>query len=109
METQLDLTPRPAEKDVAWLESALLVRPGWHYAADLCALASLPRTEDSKRAIRALANASDCIISGQRGYAHVKHVPLAEVMHASQWLISQGRQMIARAIRLRRRAHSLVG
>jgi hypothetical protein len=64
----------------------------------------------SDRTIRALAaHSGGWIISGQKGYKYILHATPEEAHHSSSWLISQGKQMIARGISQRRRAHSLVG
>jgi len=61
------------------------------------------------RQLRALAAASDRIISGQRGYRHIRHATAEEVTHAANWLEHQAKEMGERAQRIRRAAHALVG
>ena len=45
------------------------------------------------------------IITGQQGYKLADHATAAEITHASAWLISQGKEMIRRGIKIRARAH----
>lgn len=96
----------PADPNVTWLVDLLQSADGWMTAREISA-ASLGRVND--REIRALAAATDLVISGQRGYRHLHRATVAEIGHASSWLISQGRQMIRRGIAQRRRAHQSFG
>lgn len=76
----------------------------WRTAADLTAA-----TGFSDRKLRALAAASDDrIISGQRGYCLLAEATPAEITHAADWIISQGKKMIRRGIKIRKAAHSLI-
>ena len=62
------------------------------------------------REIRALASASDgVVISSYHGYRHIRTATAAEIARASDRLVSQGREMIERGVRIRRRAHGMVG
>jgi DNA adenine methylase len=66
-----------------------------------------PRAYDKKRQLRELANASDGkIISGQRGYRHIRHATLEEIEHAANWLEHQAVQMGERARSIRRLRHT---
>lgn len=96
----------PADPNVQWLESILDERRGWLTAREIAA-ASGDRVDD--RQVRALAAASPSIISGQRGYRHLRHASAEEIDHAASWLESQARAMLDRSVRIRRRAHELVG
>jgi len=99
--------PTPAEiGDVERLLAYLSARPGFHTAAKLAAALNL-----SDRMIRRLAEAADGLIvsgPGSPGYCHLYHCPAEQIAHIADKLISQGKQMIRRAIRTRRRAHSLI-
>lgn len=98
-------TVDPDDPNVRWLERLLLDERGWLTAAKIVA-----RSGDqlNDRQIRQLASASPNIISGQRGYRHVDHSAIEELHHASAWLISQGKVMIKRGIRIKRRAHEKI-
>lgn len=61
------------------------------------------------RTVRALAAASDHIISGQHGYRHIDHATADEIRHAWTWLESQANAMRQRAIRIRCLAHARMG
>jgi hypothetical protein len=97
---------RPEDANVQWLERLLSGGKCWLSAKDI-ALTTGGRVGD--RDIRALASASPLIISGQKGYKHIEHATPEETAHASNWLISQGKLMIQRGLRLRRAAHGRIG
>jgi hypothetical protein len=61
------------------------------------------------RDIRALASASDQIISGQKGYRHIQNASPEEIHHASAWLVSQGKKMIQRGMAIQRQGHRIIG
>jgi len=105
---QLPFTPPPPESpDVRWLEDLLRGAHCWMTARDILQTCRGSRLHD--RLLRALASASDWIISGQKGYKHLEHATADEISHASNWLISQGKVMIKRGIRLRRNGHRRIG
>ena len=97
---------RPADPNVRWLESLLSGAREWMTAKDI-SLTSGGRVGD--RDIRALASASEWIISGQKGYLHLEHASAEDVAHAANWLISQGKLMIQRGCRIRKNAHRRIG
>jgi hypothetical protein len=108
-EAQLELKPfvaAPDDANVQWLEGLLEGAKCWMSAKDIC-LTTQGRVLD--REVRELASASAHVISGQKGYKHVKHATAEEVNHAANWLISQGRKMIQRGVRIRRSAHEIFG
>lgn len=96
----------PGDPDVAWLETLLRHAGCWMTASDI-SLATGGRVND--RDLRALASASEWIISGQKGYKHIAHGTVEENDHAANWLISQGKTMIKRGCRIRRNAHRRLG
>lgn len=62
------------------------------------------------RKIRKLAAESDgLIISGNHGYKHTRHATPDELAEFWGRMVSQGKQMIARAILAKRKHHQLVG
>jgi len=84
----------------------LALHPGWHTAAKISGSLSL-----SDRKVRALAEASNGLVvsgPGTPGYCHASHCTAEEISHAAETLISQGKRMIARAIRIRRRGHQIL-
>ena len=95
-----------AAENLQWLERVLDEAGHW-----LCAreLANLTAGRIGDREIRALASSSESIISGQRGYRHIRHATAEEINHAASWLESQAKAMLDRSLRIRRRAHKLVG
>lgn len=97
----------PEDPNVTWLERWLEAKGGWVTARQLCVTAG--REENGDRWVRALAGASEWVISGQRGYKHVKHATAEEMSHFVNWMESQGKKMIERAERLRRNAHAVMG
>jgi hypothetical protein len=106
---QLELRPfvaAPADPNVKWLEDLLEGAKCWMSAKDIC-LTTFGKVLD--REVRELASASGNVISGQRGYKHVRHATAEEINHAANWLISQGRKMIQRGVRIRRAAHQVFG
>lgn len=90
---------------------ALIARAdGWLTASDVLFRLLMLNTDSNRRLVRAWAEASDGeIISGQKGYLHVKHATPEEINHAANWLVSQGKKMIKRGIKIRRQAHAAVG
>lgn len=100
---------KPATATVSWLERFLLERLGWHTAADILAGARRPADDNGKRQIRQAAAESRWVISGQRGYKHLNHATAEEIDHAANWLRSQGEEMIARSVAIRRTAHGRIG
>ena len=99
----------PEDPNVAWLEGYLKEARDWMRAAQLVVLINKPDNDDSRRWLRALAQASDWVISGQKGYKHLEHATAEEVNHFINWMESQGKKMISRAERMRRNAHAIVG
>jgi hypothetical protein len=97
---------RPGDVNVRWLDELLQGAKTWMTAKDI-ALTSGGRVCD--RDIRALASASEWIISGQKGYKHLEHATAEENAHAANWLISQGKLMIQRGCRIRKNAHRRIG
>jgi hypothetical protein len=100
---------RRDEEEVRWLESYLQECGGWRTAMELLILVGREKTSDGARWVRALAEASDRVISGQKGYKHLDHCTADEVSHFVNWMESQGKKMIGRAERVRRNAHAVFG
>ena len=99
--------PLPASAgDAAWLEEMLRGAGTWMSARDITLST---RGVVGDRAVRALASGSPWIISGQKGYKHLEHATAEEIAHASNWLISQGKVMIRRGLRIRRNSHRMIG
>ena len=98
-----------AERDVRWLESSLAAAGSWRTATEILVSIGWPVNEGGKRWLRDLASQSNVILSGQRGYLHAGKATAEEVSHSSNWLISQGKEMIKRGISQRRAAHAILG
>lgn len=96
-------------RQIAWLESYLLEHPGWHTSRMIQqSLNGLP-TDNGDRLIRKLAQLSERIISGQKGYKHLTHATPEEINHFVHWMESQAREMTRRAETIRRNAHRQIG
>jgi len=91
-----------------WLEYYLGGHPGWHTAAEILRAGCREVTEDNKRWVRRLANGCAAVMSGQRGYCHLRHANPDEISHAAAWLEHQAKEMAERAARLRRAGHRLL-
>jgi hypothetical protein len=89
------------DEDARWLEHYLEATGRWHSAADLALAHGEEDGDVGRRWIRSLAQMSDRVISGQRGYKHVRHATAEEVEHFVNWMESQGKKMISRAERTR--------
>lgn len=107
-QSEFDLTapaPQPVG-EVEFLLSYLSSRPGFHTAATIAAFLGL-----TDRKVRQLAEAADGLIvsgPGSPGYCHLYHCPAEKIHHITETQISQAKLMIRRALRTRRRAHSLI-
>lgn len=101
-----DSAPSADPGEVEILVAYLLHNPGFHTAAQLAV--ALAYTD---RKIRQLAEQSDAeIVSGpgSPGYIHILHCPSEKINHITSKMISQGKAMIRRALRTRKRAHSII-
>lgn len=112
MTTQIgfDFTTRPPARQDADALLALLsylhARPGFSTAAVIAKALGV-----TDRKVRQLAEAADGLIvsgPGSPGYCHLHHCPADRIAHLTETLISQGKQMIKRALKTRRRAHTLI-
>jgi len=109
-DSQLGLFQMSSEDlNVQWLEGYLRECQRWMTAQDLVVLVGKVNSDDSRRWIRTLAQASEWVISGQKGYKHLEHATAEEVNHFVNWMESQGKKMIGRAERMRRNAHAALG
>lgn len=98
---------RADDPNVEWLKDLLLRKGGWVTAAEICQVAG-DRIDD--RRIRSLAEAAGgWVISGQRGYRHIKHAKAGEIDHCVAAWESQARRMQDRARKTRILAHQIVG
>lgn len=91
--------------DASRIVERALAAGGWMTARELADCTWL-----DDRAIRRAAESS-CggILSGQRGYRLAERASAEEIHHAAAWLESQAKQMLARAVEIRRRAHGRIG
>ena len=113
MSTQLEIgfhEMAPEAPDAQWLAQWLDQHPGWHHASDvLRVLGRDEESEDEKRVIRAAASARAELLSGQRGYCHMRHVPDAEFQHTIAGWRSQARKLDERIIRALHYRHAQIG
>lgn len=105
-----DFAPPAAEPaEVARLEALLDEAGDWRTAEEVLAhLGRLP-TESNKRRVRAWANLTPRVISGQLGYRHLRHASSEEVHHCCARLEHQVKEVAMRVGRIRREYHQLVG
>ena len=111
---QPDLFSQPrheAVDDVLWLEKVLHDNKGWMTSTELLALLDRPATDAGQRWVRKLASGSKWILSGpgSPGYRHIARSTPEEINHYKQSNIAQGKEMIARGIRIGRAAHEVFG
>jgi len=105
MTTQVEFFLKAREDcDVNWMEQFLRGRD-WILARDILGIIGQPATEDGKRWLRGLAEQSDKIVSGQKGYCLIDAATLDEIAHSGENLICQGKKLISRGIALRHAAH----
>lgn len=97
---------RPGDANVGWLEELLKTQGGWLTAREIMQH-SFGRLND--RQVRSLANASDWIISGQRGYCHMEKGTLEDARHFCNSMESQINAMGKRVGRIRVNAHKIFG
>jgi hypothetical protein len=92
---------RPKVDDVVPRLIAALSDRGWVTARVLSA-----QIGSNERALREAAHQSEGrIVSGQRGYALIENVTVAEAQHAAAWLKHQATEMLKRAGDLHRAMH----
>lgn len=94
----------PEDANVLELERILADYQGWMSSSLIGS-----HTGWNSDKVNALARVSSEIISGQRGYKHLRHATSDEQTHFFNGLISRARELANRAARVRRRAHQLVG
>ena len=83
-----------------WLNAGWLVR---NY------MPSFP-SDKGKRLLRVAAEESDGrVISGNDGYCLIEHATPEERQHAARRLISQGKKMVSRGVRILRKQHQIEG
>jgi hypothetical protein len=108
---QPDLPLSPVRVDDASLPTILAIldqETDWLTAAQLLVKLGEAPTDSKKRQLRELANASDGkIISGQRGYRHIRHATPDEITHAAHWLRHQAKEMDTRATAILKQYHQL--
>jgi hypothetical protein len=99
----------PADESVATIIAILDQETDWLTAAQLLQKIGEAPTDSKKRQLREIANASQGkIISGQKGYRHIRHATPEEILHAAAWLEHQAVEMGERAKAIRRAFHQLV-
>jgi hypothetical protein len=76
---------------------------GWKTAVEICTALGLEPTDNHRRKVRLLADASGGrVAGGQRGYKLVGRMEAAEFQHTRNWLISQAREMQRRVLEMDR-------
>lgn len=108
LQFDLPLADPPPDASVETVVAVLDQEMDWLTAAQLLVKLGEAPSETNKRKLRELANASaGKIISGQKGYRHIRHASPEEITHAANWLEHQAKQMAERALEIRRTYHSL--
>jgi len=106
-QADFDFTPPPPKQsEVDAFTRHLRKNPGFHTAKVLSRQLDL-----SDRKIRRLAECSGGqVVSGpgSPGYCHIEHCPAGVLAHIADTLRSQARSMLARSIRMRKRAHEVI-
>ncbi len=104
--TQPDLLtwspPAPSAGAVAGLLD-VLADGQWKTAVEVCEALGLEPTDNHRRKVRLLADASGGrVAGGQRGYKLVSRMEASEFQHARNWLLSQAREMNRRVLEMDR-------
>jgi hypothetical protein len=93
LQTELHLEA-PSDESVDVVVAVLAQAMDWVTAGELCVKLGFHPTDTNKRKLRNLANASaGKIISGQKGYKHIRHATPEEITHAANWLRHQAKEM----------------
>src|SRR5213075_1562170 len=94
LQFELTLADPPADESVDTVVAVLDQEMRWLTAEELCFKIGSKPTDSNKRKIRNIANASQGkIISGQKGYKHIRHATPEEITHAANWLRHQAKEM----------------
>ena len=101
--------PRVEIEDIARLERLLEGCLDWVTAAQVCVLLDQIPNDNNKRKLRAIANRSHHLISGQKGYRYTRHATADEIHHFAAWLRTQAKEMDERAGRVLKAAHAKLG
>lgn len=104
-----DVKPDKASRDVAWLENLLRGAGCWMPAKEILISIGREPSDDNKRWLRDIANRARCVLSGpgSPGYKHIGHCTPEEIEHYKNSLISQGKDMIRRGLKIQRAAHEI--
>lgn len=108
-ELPLFAAPVAADDEVGRFEALLLEARGWRTAEEVLGTLGIVATETNKRRVRAWANRTARVISGQRGYRHLRHASADEVRHCCAALEHQVKEVAERVARIRREFHGTVG
>lgn len=108
LQFELTLADPPLDESVDTVVAVLDQQIGWLNAGELCVKIGSQPTDTNKRKIRNIANASQGkIISGQKGYKHIRHATPEEITHAANWLRHQAKEMDQRATEILKQYHQL--
>lgn len=97
------------DADVRWLETLLHNLKAWMLAGEILQSISRAATDSQKRWLRDLCNRSGWIVSGQKGYKHLRHSTPEEIHHCLAWKIHQIKEMGRNVVAIRRNAHRIFG
>jgi hypothetical protein len=107
LQFELTLESPPPDGSVDTVIAVLEQEKTWLKASQLLVKLGERVTDNRKRKLRRLAEHSrGQIISGQKGYKHIKHATLEEIEHAANWLEHQAVEMGDRARAIRRMRHN---
>jgi hypothetical protein len=108
LQPELALADPPADQSLDLIITILDQEQTWLTAAQLLVKLGEAPTDSKKRVLRELANASQGkIISGQKGYKHIRHATPEEITHAANWLRHQAKEMDARATEILKQYHAI--
>lgn len=112
-QSELPFAHRPEvdATDVAALLSSL-VGQGWVKARDLAHRLEWftgSGAPDDRRIREAASKAESEVISGQKGYQLTAESTVEEINHAANWMESQGKEMVRRALGYRLKGHRGIG
>lgn len=94
--------PSPSAGAIAGLLD-VLADGQWKTAAEVCVALGLEPTDNNRRKVRLLADASGGrVAGGQRGYKLVERMEATEFQHTRNWLLSQAREMTRRVLEMDR-------
>jgi hypothetical protein len=110
LQFEIDFETLAPDGSVQTVIALLDQEKAWLKADELLVKLGSKPTDSNKRKIRNIANwrAKGKIISGQKGYKHIRHATPEEIRtHAANWLRHQAKEMDQRATQILKQYHQL--